>query len=405
MRPDWDVVVIGGGIIGLATAYQLLVAGPDLRVLVLEKEPRVGLHQSSHNSGVLHAGLYYAPDSLKARLCSRGRRRMEEFAADHGIPVVRRGKVVVAVDESELGRLDELAHRARRNGVEGLRMLDTAELRELEPHVVGIKALYSSSTAVIDFSLVCEALANEISARGGEIRTHAEVLALREVRSAVRITSLAGEFESETAVVCAGLQADRLAAETGHATGVRILPFRGNWFSLRPRAAALVNGNVYPVPDPRFPFLGVHFTRRVDGSVWAGPNAIVSACREAYQRGTVNPADIADLVRFRGTWRLVRRYWRQGAKELYHDLVRRAAHAEMVRYLPGLALADLLPGPTGIRAQAVRDDGSLVDDFLLRGTRRIVHVLNAPSPGATSSLAIGELIGAEVGEKVRLARA
>lgn len=405
MRQGPDVVVIGGGIIGLATAYQMLVAEPDRRVVVLEKEPRVGLHQSSHNSGVIHAGLYYAPGSLKARLCTRGRRLMEDFAAEHGIPLIRRGKVVVAVDESELGRFDELARRARSNGVEGLRAIGAAELRELEPHVAGIKAIHSPFTAVVDFALVCEALAGEIRSRGGDVRTHAGVLDIDETDSSVRITSLAGDFEAGTAVVCAGLQADRLAATTGHAAGVRILPFRGSWWALRSSAAALVNGNVYPVPDPRFPFLGVHFTRRIDGTVWAGPNAVLSATREAYHRGSLNPADILAVAGFPGTWRLARRHWRQGAREVYHDRVRRAAHAEMARYIPELAVDDLLPGPTGVRAQAVRADGTLVDDFLIRGTRRVVHVLNAPSPGATSSLAIGEVIAAEVREKLKLSQA
>lgn len=400
-----DVVVIGGGIIGLATAYQMLVAEPDRRVVVLDKEPRVGLHQSSHNSGVIHAGLYYLPGSLKARLCTRGRRLMEEFADEHEIPVIRRGKVIVAVDESELDRFEELASRARSNGVEGLRTIDADELRELEPHVTGIKAIHSPFTAVVDFALVCEALADEIRGRGGDVRTHAEVLDIDETGSGVRITSLAGEFEAGAAVVCAGLQADRLAARTGHAAGVRILPFRGNWWALRPTAAALVNANVYPVPDPRFPFLGVHFTRRVDGSVWAGPNAILSATRESYHRGSLNPMDIMAVATFPGTWRLARRHWHRGVREMLHDRVRRAAHAEMERYLPELAVDDLLPGPTGVRAQAVRADGTLVDDFLIRGTQRLVHVLNAPSPGATSSLAIGEVIAGEVREKLRLSQA
>jgi L-2-hydroxyglutarate oxidase LhgO len=394
--PGRDVVVVGGGIVGLATARALLIADPSTRVTVLEKEARVGLHQSTHNSGVLHAGVYYRPGSLKARLCRRGKELMENFAADHDIPVAHTGKLVVAVRPSELDRLDALAQCARSNGVPGLCLLGTEEMAALEPHINGLRALHSPGTAVIDFGLVCDALAADVHRRGGEVRTGTEALTFHVSADLVRVTSPDDVFESRTVVACAGLQADRLARQCGHCRDVRIVPFRGTWFALRPAATALIRGNVYPVPDPRFPFLGVHFTRRADGAVWAGPNAVLAGGREAYARGTLNPRDIASAVTFPGTWRLARRYLRTGAAELYRDQVRRAALRVMRRYLPELTVADLLPGPNGIRAQAVRADGTMVDDFLIQGSRRVVHVLNAPSPGATSSLAIGELLAVEI---------
>lgn len=396
-RPDrHDVAIVGAGVIGLATAYQLLVSDQGRRVVVLEKEPGVGYHQSSHNSGVLHAGLYYTPGSLKAQLCRRGKRLMEQFAVAHDIPVVRTGKLVVAVDSSELPRFEALAQRAERNEVDGLRRVSGAQLREIEPHVAGIQAIHSPSTGAIDFLAVCQALTREIESRGGQVRTGAKVIALQEVGSVARLSTSAGDFEADVVATCAGLRSDEVAAMTGHSSDVQIVPFRGSWFALRPAAARLVQGNIYPVPDPTFPFLGVHFTRRVDGSVWAGPNAVLAGGREAYQRGSFNVRDLLGVAAFPGTWRLIGRSWRRGTVELYHDIVRRAAHHQMQRYLPELALEDLIPGPTGIRAQAVRKDGTMVDDFFIDGTRRIVHVLNAPSPGATSSLAIGEMLAREI---------
>lgn len=401
-NPDVDVAVVGGGIVGLATAYRLLLDNPALRVVVLDKEVKVGLHQSSHNSGVLHAGVYYAPGSLKARLCTSGKVLMERFAAEHGIPVIRRGKVIVAVDSSELGRFQALADRAAMNGVAGLRLIGPGELRELEPHVTGIRALHSPATGVIDFGLVCEALADEIRSRNGEVRTSVTVTRVEELGRSVRIHSPAGDIEAGTVVVCAGLQADRLArASGGQHADVRIVPFRGSWYSLGEQARTLVRGNIYPVPDPRLPFLGVHFTRRVDDAVWAGPNAVLCGGRETYARGTLNLRDLAEVAAFQGAWRLGRRYLRTGATELYQDRVPRAYLRALQRYLPEIGLDDLKPGPTGIRAQAVRADGSMVDDFLIDGTARVIHVLNAPSPAATSSLAIGGVLAGQVTERLQ----
>jgi L-2-hydroxyglutarate oxidase LhgO len=396
----WDVVVVGGGIVGLATAYQLLVTAPSQRVVLLEKEAKVGLHQSTHNSGVLHAGVYYAPGSLKAQLCVSGKRLVERFAAEHGIPVVRNGKVVVAVEESELTRLAGLAQRAEANGVPGTRLVGPDELAEIEPHVVALRALHSPETAVVDFGLVCDALAAEVRARGGEVRTSATVAGIDELSDRARVVSLAGDLEGRVVVVCAGLQADRLCARGRGRAEVRIVPFRGSWFGLRPQAAGLVRGNIYPVPDPRFPFLGVHFTRRVDGSVWVGPNAVLAGGREAYTPGTVNLRDLTAVARFPGTWRMARRYLRTGALELYRSCVPRAYLKEVQRYLPAVGVDDLVPGPAGIRAQAVRADGTLVDDFLIEESPRVLHVLNAPSPAATSSLAIGQALAAKITERL-----
>lgn len=394
-----DVIVVGGGIVGLATARQLLDSHPRLRLVLLEKEVAVGLHQSSHNSGVLHAGLYYTPGSQKARLCRRGKGLMERFAAERGIPVKRIGKLVVATEEAELGRFSALAERAERNGVPGLRVIGAAELREMEPHSRGLKALYSPETAVIDFGGVCRALADDLRSRGVDLRTSSAVQAMAERGNRVRVTA-ADHFEARVVVVCAGLQADRLAAATGHRHGVRIVPFRGRWYVLRPEAARLVRRNIYPVPDPRFPFLGVHFTPRLDGSVLVGPNATLAWAREAYDRGTFKVRDAASSLAFPGTWRLARRYLRTGVAELYRDRVRRAALRELRRYVPEIGLEDLMPGPSGIRAQAVRADGTMVDDFLIESSARLVHVLNAPSPGATSSLAIGEVLASEVAARL-----
>jgi L-2-hydroxyglutarate oxidase LhgO len=378
-----DVLVVGGGIVGLATAYRLAEARPDVRVTVVEKEATVGRHQSSHNSGVLHAGLYYAPHSKKAELCTLGKAAVEAFAEAHGIPVVRNGKLVVAVDEREVPGLTALTQRAEANGVPGLRTLDRDELREVEPHVSGVRALHSPTTAVIDFGLVCEALASELDVRSG-----AGVVDLVESSGSVRVTTAAEEFEARAVVVCAGLWSSQLAKRAGLTTDVQIVPFRGTWLALRPSGADLVRGNIYPVPDPELPFLGVHFTRRIDGSVWSGPNAVLSLAERSVVR---------DALRFSGLWRLGLREARVAAREFKLSHCHRAALRELNRYMPDLRHEDIdwSTRPSGVRAQAVRRDGSLVDDFVIEGRGRIVWVLNAPSPAATASLAIGEVLAGE----------
>lgn len=389
MSERLDGAIVGGGIVGLATAYRLLERRPGLRVAVVEKENDVARHQSGHNSGVLHAGIYYAPGSLKARLCREGKTALEDFAAAHGIPVERCGKVIVATDASELGRLDDLATRSRANGVPGVEVVGPERLRELEPHAVGIRALWSPDTAIVDFARVAHAYADEVRARGGGVLTGRRVEAIRDRGGEQILETPAGDVVARWVVACAGLHSDRVAAMTGDANDVRIVPFRGDYYTLRPEARRYCRGLVYPVPDPAFPFLGVHFTRRIDGEVWAGPNAVPAFAREGYRLGIVSPRDLADMLGFRGFWRLARTYPRTGLAELWRGLSTRAFVRALQRYVPAIRAADLLYGPTGVRAQALHADGRLADDFLLGGTARVLHVRNAPSPGATASLAIG----------------
>jgi L-2-hydroxyglutarate oxidase LhgO len=362
----YDAAVIGGGIVGLATAYQLLRRSPGLRIVILEKEAAVGLHQSSHNSGVLHAGVYYAPGSLKARCCVRGKRLLEEFADEHGILVLRRGKLIVATTESELPALRTLVDRAQQNGVPDVRLVGPDTIRDIEPAVAGVMALHSPGTAVIDFGVVCDVLAESISDQGGELRTSADVVVATETTSGVRISSTAGDIEAKVALGCVGLQADRLATAMGMPCDVRVAAIPGGWFEVRPEAAAQIRGNIYSVPDARFPFLGVHLTRRIDDCVWAGPDA---------------PPPGSDALREAGLRR--EQAWRQ----LQH-------------LVPELAIDDLRSGPTGVRAQAIWADGSMIEDFLIRSTPRAVHVLNAPSPAATSSLALGEHLASQLEDRL-----
>ncbi|HET8605646.1 MAG TPA: L-2-hydroxyglutarate oxidase [Gaiellaceae bacterium] len=377
MSGKYDIAVVGAGLIGLATARALLVAHPHLQLVVFEKEAEVARHQSGHNSGVIHSGLYYPAGSLKAQLCREGREELLRFAAEKGIPHLILGKLVVAVDDSELPRLEELRRRGEANGLVGMRELE--DWSEIEPHVRGVRALHVPETGSIDYRVVARAYAEDVRERGGEL-----VLG-HEVRSPQ-------ELPAERVVVCGGLQADRLAGRTEP----RIVPFRGDYYVLSSRAAQLVRGHVYPVPDPTFPFLGVHFSRRIDGAVWAGPNAVLSLAREGYGRMRIDVRDATDVLRRPAAWRLARRYWRTGARELWADLVKPAALREMRRYLPALRSRDVRLGPSGIRAQLLAADGSLVDDFLLEQEGSVLHVLNAPSPAATASLAIGRRIAAQL---------
>lgn len=395
MADHLDVAVIGGGIVGLAAAFQLLQARPGLRVAVLERESAVGQHQSSRNSGVLHAGLYYPPGSAKARFSRAGKTAMERFCAEHGVPVARTGKVVVAVDRRELRGLAALEQRARTNGVPVAR-LDADGLREREPHVVGVAGLWSPETAVTDFGAVCQALARAVRAAGGEVRTGVEVVGLDDRPSAVRIATTAGDVAARAAVACAGLQADRLAAMAGHPPAERVVPFRGAWLELRPGLRHLVRGNVYPVPAGGLPFLGVHLTRRIDGRVWIGPNAVLAGAREGTRPWSLSGRDLIEVVRFGGTWRLARRHLGVAVGEVWRDRVLRATVRAVQRYVPAIGLRDVRRGPWGVRAQLVAPDGTLVDDFTIRASGRVLHVLNAPSPAATSALAIGEDLAGRV---------
>jgi len=393
-------VVIGGGIVGLATARALISAAPDADVTVLEKEPGLGRHQTGRNSGVIHSGVYYQPGSAKARLCRAGAASMIEFAERHSIPVQRTGKLIVATAERELPALRRLFERGADNGID-VELLGPDGAREHEPFVSALAAVRVASTAIIDYGAVCQALAAEVAAAGGTIRLGVEVVGISSAGGAGSgsvVETTDGSLAADVVVNCAGLQSDRVAALDSAAAGspdgdtgqdVRIVPFRGEFFELRPERAYLVKGLIYPVPDPDFPFLGVHLTRTVDGGVHAGPNAVLALAREGYDWRTVRPGDVADVLRFPGFWRLARRNVGVGAMEVRRSLSKRRFAASLARLVPGIVADDLAPAPAGVRAQALRADGSLVDDFLIVRRGRNVHVLNAPSPAATSSLEIG----------------
>ena len=401
-RDRVDVAIIGGGIVGLATAYRLLERRPDLRLAILEKEAEVATHQSGHNSGVLHAGLYYTPGSLKERLCREGKAAVQAFATEHGIPFESCGKVVVALDESELERFESLRERAEANRVPGLEVIGPERLREIEPHVAGIKALWSPTTGIIDFRRVALAIADEVRARGGVIHTSRAVTGITERGNEQVLATNRGELVARDVIACAGLQADRVAAMTGDPTKERIVPFRGDYYTLTPDARRLVRGLIYPVPDPRFPFLGVHFTKRIDGEVWAGPNAVLAFAREGYRRLQVNPRDLAGVLTDRGFLRLATKFWRTGAAEMWRDISKGAFLAEMRRFVPEIRADQIVFGPSGVRAQALDPDGTLVDDFRLGGSRHVLHVRNAPSPAATAALAIGRELAGRATERFEL---
>jgi L-2-hydroxyglutarate oxidase LhgO len=374
--------VVGGGILGLAVARRLTEHGA---VTVLEKEHDIALHQTGRNSGVVHAGIYYAPGSLKAKLCRRGATLLREYVERRGLPWEECGKLVVAVDESELDRLCELRRRATANGVPRLRWVEGDELRELEPHAAGIAGLHSPTTAITDYRAVAHALADDVRAAGGEI------LLGTEVRSIVggRVND---ELEFDLLILCAGLQSDRLARLAGDEREPTIVPFRGEYYRLKPQRETLVRGLLYPVPDPAHPFLGVHFTRRVHGGVEVGPNAVLAFAREGYRRRDVNARDLGETLRSRGFRALARKHWRMGVHELRGSLSKQAFAAEARRYVPEVSAGDLVPAPAGVRAQALDPDGSLVDDFRIHRVGQVTAIRNAPSPGATSSMAIAEHI-------------
>jgi len=393
MTQRFDVAVIGGGIVGLATAYRLLESRPNLRLVLLEKEGDVALHQSGHNSGVVHAGLYYPAGSRKARMCREGKAALEAFCDDHGIPLERCGKLVVATTRDEVAGLDALTARAEANGVPGLERVGPGRIAEIEPHVEGVAGLYSPTTGIVDFGRVARAYADEVRARGGVILLRWRVDSIQRWTGGPGdefvLRGRADDIRARAVIACAGLWSDRVAAMTGDAGTQRIVPFRGDYMVLRPGARHLVRALVYPINDPRFPFLGIHLTRRVDGEVWAGPNAVPAFAREGYRLGDVAPRELASTVGYRGFLRMAARYWRSGAAEMWRDVSRPAFTEAVRRYVPELRDEDLLPGPSGVRAQSVRLDGSMVDDFSIGGSGRIIHVRNAPSPAATASLAIG----------------
>ena len=382
-------LIIGGGLVGLATAWQLLRSGRTKTLTLLEKESRVGAHQSTHNSGVLHAGLYYQPGSLKARLAVEGIRAMTAYCREKNIPHEICGKVVVAVDESEIPRLHELEARGRANGLTGLRRLDREGLRALEPHAAGVAALHVPEEGIVDYAAVCAALHNDILAMNGRLATGAEVTALRETDDGWTAETAVGEFAGDFLINCAGLYSDRVCRLAGLDPADRIVPFRGEYYQLRPEAAHLVRQLIYPVPDPAYPFLGVHFTRLIHGGIEAGPNAVLAFGREAYRKTQWNARDLAEAIGFPGLWKFLARHprmaWDEGARSLSKTLFCRS----LQRLVPELREADLIPGGAGVRAQAIARDGELVQDFRLVSGPRALHVVNAPSPAATACLAIG----------------
>jgi L-2-hydroxyglutarate oxidase len=388
-------VVIGAGIVGLATAHRLTLDHPAAEVTVLEKEQQVGAHQTGHNSGVIHAGVYYAPGSLKARLCRAGSQSMVDFCAVHGIPVKVCGKLIVATEEGELPRLHALYERALANGLP-VRMITPAQAREYEPEVSCVAALHVASTGIVDFGAVCAVLAGLVEKAGGQVRLGTRVTGLRQHGGRQVVQTTAGDVVADAVVNCAGLHADRVARMAGIDPPARIVPFRGEYLQLRADRRHLVRGLIYPVPDPRFPFLGVHLTRMIDGSVHAGPNAVLALAREGYRWGRVKPADIADFAGYPGLWRLARRHYRYGFGEVRRSLSKRRFAASLARLVPSITVADLEPCGAGVRAQAIRPNGDLVDDFLIVNRDRQVHVLNAPSPAATSSLEIAKHIVAQL---------
>lgn len=392
--------VIGAGIVGLAVARRLAQLRPDARITVVDKEDDVGVHQTGHNSGVVHAGLYYAPGSLKAELCGRGRVLLREFCSEHGLAYDECGKLVVARGPEELPALEEIERRATRNGVPGLRRLAGAELREVEPEAVGAAALHSPHTAVVDFRAVARALAEELRNGGHDVRLGFAVTALeRTAGGGVAVRSEGEAFAVDRLVVCAGLQADRVARLAGDEEGPAIVPFRGEYYRLVPERTGLVRGLIYPVPDPRYPFLGVHFTRRVDGGVDIGPNAVLALAREGYRWGDVRLGELVQTLAWPGTRSLARRHWRTGVREVRGSLSRSAFLAAAREFVPALRDDDVQKAPAGVRAQAVDRDGTLVDDFRIHRIGPVVTVRNAPSPAATSSLAIGEYVAARVLER------
>ncbi len=397
LRERADVVIIGAGIVGLATALRLLQRKPDLAIVVLEKEATVASHQTGHNSGVLHAGLYYRPGSLKARLCHEGKADMEAYCRARGVSVERCGKLVIALDESELGRFEALKQRALANDVPGLEEVGPERIRELEPHASGIKALWSPGSGVVDFLAVAHAIAHDVVERGGVVETRRGVTSIRRRGDEIVLGTPRGDLVARRVIACAGLQADRVAAMTDDVDEEppRIVPFRGDYYTLKPEAEHLVRGLIYPVPDPQLPFLGMHLTKRIDGSVLAGPNAVLATSREGYGRLDVSLRDLAETLTYPGFRKLARRFWRSGVEEMWRDWYKRAFLEDLRRFVPALSSDHLVFGPSGVRAQALQRDGSMVDDFLLGGSDRVLHVFNAPSPAATSSLAIGRVLAGE----------
>ncbi len=401
--PTYDVAVLGGGIVGLATALALAEGFPRRTAAIVEKEPQLARHQTGHNSGVIHAGIYYKPGSYKAQLCVEGVRLMKAFCEANAVPYENCGKVIVATTEEELPRLQMLYERGTANGVQGLRMMDPTELREIEPHARAVRALHSPHTAIVDYSAVAAAMAAQLERRGVQLLTGAAVRAITRRSDGLYLETGRGTVQAHNLVNCAGLYADTVARLMGVQPQVRIIPFRGEYYTLRPERH-VVRGLVYPVPDPEFPFLGVHFTKRISGEMEAGPNAVLAFAREGYRMRTINIPELLGVLGYRGFWAMAAKYWRTGSYEFYRSLSKHAFVRALQRLVPDVRADDLAPGGAGVRAQAVTGDGALVDDFKITETANAIHVLNAPSPAATASLAIGKHIAALAGKSFGLER-
>ncbi|HTV73883.1 MAG TPA: L-2-hydroxyglutarate oxidase [Candidatus Acidoferrales bacterium] len=402
------MAVVGGGIVGLATTRELLVRFPHLKVANVEKEDAFNKHQTGRNSGVIHSGIYYKPGSFKAKLCVEGRRLAWDYCHQKGIEYKQVGKLIVATEEAEIPRLMDLWERGQQNGVEGLEMLDAEQIREREPHCRGVKAIFSPVTGIVDWARVSNSYGADAKEMGADMLLCREVTSI-ERRPTLTVLKLGeegrdGDVQARYVITCGGLYSDKLAQMTGGQRDPKIVPFRGDYLILKPDRSYLVKGNIYPVPDPEFPFLGVHFTPRMDGSIWLGPNAVLAFAREGYSFFSINPPELWDAITYPGFFKLATKYWKIGAGEMYRDLVRSAYVKALQRYIPELKPEDCLPGPAGVRAQAMSADGSLVDDFVFDGDKTVVHVRNAPSPAATSSLAIGKYVVDEASKRFDLTK-
>jgi len=392
MSETFDIAIVGGGIVGLATAHRITVSHPGLRIVLLEKENRVGAHQTGHNSGVIHSGLYYKPGSAKARTCVRGSELMKQFCREHQIRFETCGKVVVATEERELPALDELHRRGTANGVPDLAVIGPERLREIEPHAIGIRALHVPHAAIIDYVDVAKKLAELAKNAGAEVRLGAWVYGIRDDAGCLLLKTSKGQVRARYLVTCAGLHSDRVARMEGGDPQAKIIPFRGEYYELVPERCHLVRGLIYPVPDPRFPFLGVHFTRMVKGGVEAGPNAVLAFRREGYRKHQVSLRDLTEALLYPGFWRMAAKYWRTGCDEIVRSFSKSAFVSALQKLVPELCDDDIRPAGSGVRAQALARSGQLVDDFLIVERPRALHVCNAPSPAATASLAIAEEI-------------
>jgi (S)-2-hydroxyglutarate dehydrogenase len=396
----FDVIVLGGGIVGLATTYRLLQRYPHLRTALIEKESSVALHQTGHNSGVLHSGIYYKPGSLKAINCRMGKQAMEEFCRNEEVPFELCGKVIVATSDAELPALEQIFGRGTQNGVR-CELIGPERLRELEPHAAGVRAIHVHETGIVDYVQVCRRLEERVKERGCEVRTSTRFVGSQRTSDRLVLQTSAGDLESSYLINCTGLHSDRVARMTGVDPQAQIVPFRGEYYQLQPSAYHLCRNLIYPVPDPNFPFLGVHFTRMIDGSVECGPNAVLAFAREGYRKSDVNLRDLRESLAYVGFQRLAARYWKMGLHEMWRSASKTAFVKALQRLVPEIQASDLMPAPAGVRAQAVAADGTMVDDFLILSESRIVNVCNAPSPAATSSLQIGETIVDRLAEQLK----